>query len=79
MFGEQLASCMTLVFGDLRRPNIMVIGSGEKLHAMLVDFDWARPAGAATYPPETNNIFVLKRPYEVEPGANIKKGHALEM
>jgi len=50
-----------LVFGDLRRPNIMVIGSGEKLHAMLVDFDWARPAGTATYPPETNNTFVLKR------------------
>ena len=68
-----------LVFGDLRCPNIMVIGSGEKLHAMLVDFDWARPAGTAMYPPETNNTFVLKRPYVVEPGANIKKGHDLEM
>jgi len=64
-----------LVFGDLRRPNIIVIGSGEKLQ---VDFDWARPAGTATYPPEMNNAFVLKWPYEVEPGAKIKKGHDLE-
>ena len=39
-----------LVFGDLRRPNILV-GNDT---AMLVDFDWCGKSGEARYPPEIN-------------------------
>ncbi|KAJ7155905.1 hypothetical protein C8R43DRAFT_1184004, partial [Mycena crocata] len=38
----------TLVFGDLRLPNIM--RRHVKVHAMLIDFDWAGPDGVARYP-----------------------------
>ena len=39
-----------LVFGDLRRPNILV-GNDT---AMLIDFDWCGKSGEARYPPEIN-------------------------
>ena len=39
-----------LVFGDLRRLNILV-GNDT---AMLVDFDWCGKSGKARYPPEIN-------------------------
>ncbi|KDQ49636.1 hypothetical protein JAAARDRAFT_93663, partial [Jaapia argillacea MUCL 33604] len=40
-----------LVFGDLRRPNIMVEkAAGTGFRAMLVDFDWAGDHDQAKYP-----------------------------
>jgi len=39
-----------LVFGDLRRPNILV---GNDI-AMLVDFDWCGKSGEGRYPSEIN-------------------------
>ena len=35
-----------LVFGDLRRPNVLVVGD----RVVLVDFDWCGKAGEARYP-----------------------------
>jgi serine/threonine protein kinase len=39
-----------LVFGDLRAPNIMIVGGRAK----LIDFDWCGPDGEETYPGDVN-------------------------
>lgn len=39
-----------LVFGDVRRPNIMVRETDDGFRALLVDFDWVGKAGEARYP-----------------------------
>ena len=44
-----------LVFGDVRRPNIMVVKTRnehghDEWHARLVDFDWSGPVGKVFYP-----------------------------
>jgi hypothetical protein len=50
-----------LVFGDLRRPNIMVVpvpvesGSDVGYRGMLVDFDWVGPHGTGRYPASLND------------------------
>ena len=56
-----------LVFGDMRRPNIMLVESrgahgededayGEDgWHGQLIDFNWSGPVGKARYPPTLNN------------------------
>ncbi|KAI0055196.1 hypothetical protein BV25DRAFT_1843129 [Artomyces pyxidatus] len=44
-----------LVFGDLRRPNVMVVSTDGRDGAMLVDFDWAGREGQARYPPMIND------------------------
>lgn len=38
------------VFGDLRRPNILVVKQGDRLLPKLVDFDWAAVHGQGLYP-----------------------------
>ena len=52
-----------LVFGDLRRPNILV-GNDT---AMLVDFDWCGKSGEARYPPEINRDPSMGWPHDVGP------------
>jgi hypothetical protein len=66
-----------LVFGDLRRPNIMVVsrkGSSE-LGGMLIDFDWCGEAGKATYPNFLNVSGEIHWPDGVGPGEVMQTGH----
>lgn len=68
------------VFGDLRRPNIMVIPkrheSGEGVFgAMLVDFDWVGKAGEARYPLVLNNSGDIHWADGVEPGSIMETVH----
>lgn len=66
-----------LVFGDLRRPNIMVVprqGTSE-LGGMLVDFDWCGEAGKATYPYFLNVSGEIQWPDGVGPGGVMQTGH----
>lgn len=45
-----------LVFGDLRRPNIVIKEKENKeLSALLIDFDWVGTADQARYPPSLND------------------------
>ena len=52
-----------LVFGDLRRSNILV-GNDT---AMLVDFDWCGKSGIARYPPKINCDPSMGWPHDVGP------------
>jgi hypothetical protein len=56
--GEKLHDAPGLVFGNLRRPNIMVVQSRDKgkgeLRGLLTDFDWAGSVGKAKYPATLN-------------------------
>lgn len=72
-----------LVFGDLRRPNILVIQrprTGDASYCeggMLVDFDWAGPAGQARYPSSLNDSGDIDWAEGVTAGALIEKQHDL--
>ena len=71
-----------LVFGDLRRPNIMVLKTqnqhgNDEWHARLVDFDWSGPVGNARYPPTLNKG--IRWAQGVEAMYEIKKQHDLDM
>ena len=73
-----------LVFGDMRRPNIMLVksrdGYGEdKWHGQLVDFNWSGPAGKARYPPTLNNDGSITWAFGVEPGGLIEIRHDEDM
>ncbi|KAG9078946.1 hypothetical protein FRC06_008030 [Ceratobasidium sp. 370] len=39
-----------LVFGDLRRPNVLVTKNGERIGVMLIDFDWCSQHQTGRYP-----------------------------
>ena len=72
------------VFGNVRRPNIMVYKSREKdeeeWRGLLVDFDWAGPVRKTKY-----LAAILKNSGEINwvdgmsPRAEIKKEHDLDM
>lgn len=72
-----------LVFGDLRRPNIMIPTEDGQLEgekpprAMLVDFDWSGKAGEATYPTSINGT--LRWADGVRGAGNIEIAHDEEM
>ena len=72
-----------LVFGDVRRPNIMVYKSGEKgeeeWRGLLVDFDWAGPIGKSKYPAMINESGAIKWAEGVAPAVEIKKEHDIDM
>jgi hypothetical protein len=71
-----------LVYGDVRRPNIMVYKSqekGEEWRGLLIDFDWAGPVGKAKYPAMLNKSGDINWADGVAPGAEIKKEHDLDM
>ena len=64
-----------LVFGDLRKPNILVCGKGSDASVMLVDFDWCGKEGEARYP---SDILLQGRSSwhdGVERGGLIKRKH----
>ncbi|KAG8916803.1 hypothetical protein FRC01_002861 [Tulasnella sp. 417] len=71
-----------LVFGDLRKPNILMCdrdapGGGTEKGGMLVDFDWAGKHGEQRYPLSLNTDF--KWAEGVEPGGIMKKEHDVAM
>jgi hypothetical protein len=72
------------VFGDLRRPNIVIverkIGANDQrtIRGMLIDFDWAGRDGVVTYP-HTINTKDIRWPRGIEGGKLIEKSHDLEM
>ncbi|EKM75545.1 hypothetical protein AGABI1DRAFT_109310 [Agaricus bisporus var. burnettii JB137-S8] len=69
-----------LVFGDLRRPNI-VIKKSEKgeLRALLIDFEWVGIADQARYPSSLNDSGVIAWANGVLPHRLMKKEHDLDM
>ena len=64
-----------LVFGDLRRPNILITKQpgDDREHAVLVDFEWVGQDGQARYPALLNNSGEIKWPLGVQPHAIMKK------
>jgi hypothetical protein len=71
-----------LVFGDVRRPNIMAVKTrnqhgDDEWHARLVDFDWSGPVGDARYPPTLNKD--IRWASGVEGAHVIEKQHDLDM
>jgi hypothetical protein len=71
-----------LVYGDVRRPNIMVFKSQEDEEVWcgrLIDFDWAGPVGKTKYPGMLNDSGQINWAKGVAPAAEIKKEHDIEM
>ncbi|GBE89357.1 hypothetical protein SCP_1600180 [Sparassis crispa] len=84
-----------LIFGDLRRPNIMVVtnhlhvveaartekdtAADAGLGAMLIDFDWAGDDDQAQYPALLNDSGEISWADGVAPAARMKKQHDLGM
>ena len=60
-----------LVFGDLRRPNVLLHGD----RVMLIDFDWCGKEGEATYPSDILLEASLNWHGRVERGQLIEKVH----
>ena len=65
-----------IVFGDLRRPNIMVAHSKE---VKMIDFDWCGKDGKATYPAILNDTLEMHWHPDVARGSVIRKEHDLFM
>ncbi|KAJ7644066.1 hypothetical protein FB45DRAFT_823953 [Roridomyces roridus] len=72
--GLETLHTQNLVFGDLRRPNILV----DNGLVSLIDFDWSGQAGKAHYP-VTINLSGEEWAEGVVRGGEIKKEHDLEM
>lgn len=71
-----------LVFGDVRRPNIMVSRSPDKYgddewHGQLIDFDWSGGFGEAKYPATINDR--INWAAGVQGGALICPQHDVDM
>ncbi|KAH7917447.1 hypothetical protein BV22DRAFT_1026316, partial [Leucogyrophana mollusca] len=65
------------VHGDIRDTDIMLSGLGETRFT-IVDFDWARRAREARYPPRVKHIDI-KRPPEARDGKEILTDHGMAM
>jgi Lipopolysaccharide kinase (Kdo/WaaP) family len=68
-----------LVFGDLRRPNILIQQKDNKLSMQLIDFEWVGIAGQARYPPYLNDSGQIVWATGVCPYGIMKKEHDLGM
>ncbi len=81
-----------LVYGDLRRPNIMLVEEAKsrddddsedenayEWRGLLIDFDWSGRVGVAKYPPTLNTSGEIKWAKGVEPATEIKPKHDLDM
>jgi hypothetical protein len=80
-----------LVYGDMRRPNIMVVKTPksrdddsegedvEEWRGLLVDFDWSGQVGVVKYPPTLNTSGEIRWAKGVEPAEEIKQKHDLDM
>ncbi|KAL5514584.1 hypothetical protein ACEPAG_1900 [Sanghuangporus baumii] len=66
------------VFGDLRRPNLLMDRTDEgRKGALLVDFDWCGKDGDARYPDTLNDTGVIEWAVGVERNGPLKKEHDL--
>ncbi|KAH9027874.1 hypothetical protein EDB85DRAFT_1972594 [Lactarius pseudohatsudake] len=68
-----------LVFGDLRRPNIVIDTTGRRDRALLIGFEWVGQDGQARYPALLNNSARIKWPTEVAPHGVMRKEHDIKM
>lgn len=68
-----------LVFGDMRRPNILIKKEIDRLRALLIDFEWVGEAGQARYPPLLNDSGEITWAEGVCPHGLMKKQHDLDM
>ena len=73
-----------LVFGDMRRPNIILVKSRgvhdeDEWHGQLIDFNWSGPVGKARYPPTLNKDGRITWAFGVEPAGLIEKRHDEDM
>jgi hypothetical protein len=69
-----------LVFGDLRRPNVLIKVTGEgELRALLVDFGWVGKENEARYPPSLNDSGTITWAVGVGPHTLMKREHDREM
>ena len=71
----QTLHCKNIVFGDLRKPNIMVMNSDKGCHGMLIDFDWAGEHGKDHYTSKMNPD--IGWPTGAEGNAIMDKAHDL--
>ena len=69
----------SLVYGDLRRPNILIHKTDDGERAMLVDFDWVGHHGQAHYPASLNDTGSISWPASVKPSAIMIMEHDDEM
>ena len=70
---------VNLVFGDLRRPNVLIVESEERLKGLLIDFDWVGLEDETWYPPLLNDSGEILWADGVRPHVPMKKSHDLEM
>ncbi len=80
-----------LVFGDMRRPNIMLVKSRDaydededvyvegEWHGQLIEFNWSGPVSKARFPPTLNTDGRITWALGVEPGGLIEKRHDDDM
>ncbi|KAH9027873.1 hypothetical protein EDB85DRAFT_2148231 [Lactarius pseudohatsudake] len=68
-----------IVFGDLRRPNIVIDTTGDRDRALLVDFEWAGHDGKARYPALLNNTGQITWATGVKRHGIMRKEHDIEM
>jgi len=68
-----------LVFGDMRRPNILVKKEIDRLRALLIDFAWVGEAGQARYPSLLNDSGEIAWAEGVRPHGLMRKQHDLDM
>ncbi|KAF8598390.1 hypothetical protein BDV93DRAFT_498748 [Ceratobasidium sp. AG-I] len=68
-----------IVYGDLRRPNVMAVLDDQRqpVGGMLVDFDWCGKDGEATYPSDIN--MKIDWPAGVGPGKKMGAEHDWKM
>ncbi|KAI0290182.1 hypothetical protein B0F90DRAFT_1942899 [Multifurca ochricompacta] len=74
-----------LVFGDMRRPNILVkkeidrSQEIDRLRALLIGFEWVGEAGQARYPPLLNDSGEIAWAEGIRPHGLMRKQHDLDM
>ncbi len=81
-----------LVYGDMRRPNIMVVKKSkcrnddsdsdsdlDEWRGLLIDFDWSGRVGVVKYPPTLNTCGEIKWAKGVEPATTIRTKHDRDM
>ncbi|KAI5121423.1 hypothetical protein M0805_006186 [Coniferiporia weirii] len=66
-----------IVFGDLRRPNILI--TAEKGNVMVIDFDWCNQAGEGLYPASLNQDGDIDWSEGVGPSCVMMKQHDLDV
>jgi hypothetical protein len=83
-----------LVYGDMRRPNIMVVKKSkcrnddensdsdsdeDGWRGLLIDFDWSGRVGVVKYPPTLNTCGEIKWAKGLAPASAIRPKHDLDM